>query len=347
MELLAGVLSHTSWMDERGPDGEGNSYFQALRAFFEPYKEHEAVRIAEQLTRRGFVYDAPPNFIIHLSPLPELAAVHGYSEYLIRRAGGRAILERFQAALWDLAGQSDFLAFFEEQRPMFERIIAETLEGFDASPLTDWLTEFYGWSGEEFHIVFAPAMFPTGGYGATVTTERGQIVYHVLRELGASEQQPEFQSGSALHSLTLHEFSHSFVNPSVEQLQYYQQHRERYTRFDEFIPYLLRQYGEQKERLLADFGQSSADSHGYLGVALTLLPDKEYVLIQKVRKDSPADSAGLQAGDSILSIAGSSVKSPEEIAARVKETSPGTILPFQILRQGETLAIDVTIGQWQ
>jgi hypothetical protein len=38
LELLAGVLSQTSWMEQRGPYGAGNQYFRELKAFFDQYK---------------------------------------------------------------------------------------------------------------------------------------------------------------------------------------------------------------------------------------------------------------------------------------------------------------------
>jgi hypothetical protein len=423
MELLAGVLSHTSWMELRGPRGAGNQYFQALHEFLLPYKEHEAMRIAESLTRKKFVYDAPPHFMLHLSPLPELRVQHEYSEYVSQRARGRANLEMFRVALQDLGEQSDFLAFFEQQRPLFERILHDTVNGFDATVLTNWMETFYGWSGHEFHIVLAPAMFPSGGYGVIVETNSGPLIYQVLRDMGTGDV-PEFQTGSSLTNLTLHEFSHSFVNPSIrqyssliqqyalhdlftpvekmmnkqaydttrtflnetvvravsslaiydlygddrrfqglityqeqrgfyltrftiEQLQYYQQHRALYARFDDFIPYLLQQYGTQKEHLLSELGQIIPNNPGYLGAELTVLSGRKGVVLKRVLSNSPADKAGLQPGDAILSVAGSPVESVEAVAGYVKETAPGTRVPFHIVREGKAQTIQVIIGQWQ
>ncbi|MGI6645214.1 MAG: hypothetical protein ACOX5D_00795 [Limnochordia bacterium] len=77
MELLAGVLTQTTWMERRGPRGPGNEYYRALKEFFAEYQDHEAVAIAQRLTERGFTYDAPPALICHLGPLPELASLGG------------------------------------------------------------------------------------------------------------------------------------------------------------------------------------------------------------------------------------------------------------------------------
>ena len=61
-----------------------------------------------ELLNSGFSYDAPPTFILHLGPLPDLDLVHEYSDYLIRRAGGREKLEEFRLALKAFAQESEF-----------------------------------------------------------------------------------------------------------------------------------------------------------------------------------------------------------------------------------------------
>jgi len=215
LELLAGALSHTTWMDRRGPQGPGSDYYQALHEHLAPYRHHEAIRLAQVLTDQGFAYDAPPNFILRLSPLPDLEAPYGYSDYLIQRAKGETILEEFRLALQDLSETSAFMDFFASQQLFLEVILQDTLVDFNGVDITDWMEGFFGWTGDRFHLVFAPAMFPSGGYGASVETEHGLDIYQVVRASGYGTVRPGFRTGHALTGLTLHEFSHSFVNPSV------------------------------------------------------------------------------------------------------------------------------------
>jgi hypothetical protein len=40
---------------------------------------------------------------------------------------------------------------------------------------------------------------------------------------------------------------------TIQQLQYYQQHRDEFPRFDDFVPYLMQQYVDNKEMLLKQF----------------------------------------------------------------------------------------------
>jgi hypothetical protein len=93
IELLSGVLSHTSWRRYSGLKGKGNIYFRELNEFFKPHKKHRAFKIADRLTKMGFSYNAPPHFIAGLGPLPDLTPVNGCNDYVVMRAGGRANLD--------------------------------------------------------------------------------------------------------------------------------------------------------------------------------------------------------------------------------------------------------------
>lgn len=216
VELLSGVLSQTSWMHTRGPYGKGNNYFRDLQRFFSAYKDHEAIIIAEELTKMGFIFDAPLTFILSLGEIPILAKDTSYSDYLIRRGGGEDNLEKFRIALADLAVESGFEKFFELHRTDYKQYIEKSVKGVDFDKIIKWIEDFYGWRGNEFHIVFAPAMFPGGGYGPEIIKPNGdKIFYQVVREGGGSESEPEFNLGeNYLEDLTIHEWSHSYVNPT-------------------------------------------------------------------------------------------------------------------------------------
>ncbi|MEW5934857.1 MAG: DUF4932 domain-containing protein [Bacillota bacterium] len=217
MELLAGVLSQTIWMEWRGPQGEGNRYFRALREFMARYRNHRAVGLAQRLTVGGFTADAPPGFVCHLGPPPELPLRYEYSTYLAQRAGGRENLEEFRLALADLARESDFMGFYDSWKGAFSRWVAAATTGFDGAKVAGWLQEFFGWTGE-FHTVLAPAMFPAGGYGAIIEHPvQGLISYQIVRDTGQGGDEPSFPSGESLELLSLHEWGHAFVNPSLDR----------------------------------------------------------------------------------------------------------------------------------
>jgi hypothetical protein len=218
-ELLAGVLSQTSWVRERGPKGLGNSYYQALRSYFEPYRNHQAVRLAERLTKRGFTYDAPVAFVAGLDELPGLGASNRFDAQVVRRAGTAKTLVDLEKALADLASVARFDEFLGEHSALLDDMVRNTVSEWDLAGMIDWMREFYGWRADEYHLVLVPAMFPGGGYGVSVRTASGGLaLYMFVRERGTTDGAPQFflpENAKAGQWLALHEWGHSFVNPSL------------------------------------------------------------------------------------------------------------------------------------
>ncbi|OEF97596.1 hypothetical protein BHF71_11145 [Vulcanibacillus modesticaldus] len=318
---MSGVLSQTKWMNIRGPEGNGNEYFRELQYFFSYYKNHKAIEIANELIDNGFTFDAPLNFILGLSEIPNLDSSNGYSDYLIERAKGEAILEDFRLALIDLERKSNFKEnFFNNHKSDYQRYIRKISQNFNADEVLDWMNNFYGYINNEYHLILAPAMFPLGGYAVTIEKNNGdKAVYEIIRASESSNEEPDF--GNDIFYISLHEWGHSYVNPVVkknislinkynlyqlykpvedkmikqhygstetflneqiirginnyklreqykdnlkyetergfyltefttEQIEYYQKHRDKFKSFDDFIPYLLKKYYENKNELL-------------------------------------------------------------------------------------------------
>ncbi|WP_036477721.1 HhoA/HhoB/HtrA family serine endopeptidase [Myxosarcina sp. GI1] len=101
--------------------------------------------------------------------------------------------------------------------------------------------------------------------------------------------------------------------------------------------------------------------HPYLGIQMTAitpelkdqlkannekwqLTEDEGIVIVNVVPDSPADKAGLQAGDVIQKIDDEAVSKAEEIQQAVRQTKVGNELPLQITRDGKQVNLEVEVG---
>jgi serine protease Do len=69
---------------------------------------------------------------------------------------------------------------------------------------------------------------------------------------------------------------------------------------------------------------------------------KDGVLIRSVAKNSPADKAGLKAGDVITKVDGNQVKSPREITAVVRRSRDKKTLTLGIVRNKRDMTVEIT-----
>ncbi|NLC22046.1 MAG: PDZ domain-containing protein, partial [Halomonadaceae bacterium] len=63
--------------------------------------------------------------------------------------------------------------------------------------------------------------------------------------------------------------------------------------------------------------------------------DEQGVAVHAIMQDSVAQAAGLEAGDIIQRAAGKSLTRTDELVRLVQRQIPGTLLPLDILRNGQ------------
>lgn len=71
----------------------------------------------------------------------------------------------------------------------------------------------------------------------------------------------------------------------------------------------------------------------------------EGVLVADVVRGSPAEEAGLQSGDVIVSVHGVPVGSTDELQTEIMYRAPGEVVQLEIVRDGERPTISVTLGE--
>lgn len=72
----------------------------------------------------------------------------------------------------------------------------------------------------------------------------------------------------------------------------------------------------------------------------------EGVIVDTAEPGGPADEAGVRSGDVIVAADGEPVRAMDELVAAIRRHEPGDILELEVIREGETLAIEVTLGEW-
>ena len=76
-----------------------------------------------------------------------------------------------------------------------------------------------------------------------------------------------------------------------------------------------------------------------------ILPNRQGLRIKRIIQGSPAEEAGLQVGDLILKNNGARITTMEDLLLSVRNTRPGEIIHFHILRGDKKLPVSIRVGR--
>ncbi len=98
----------------------------------------------------------------------------------------------------------------------------------------------------------------------------------------------------------------------------------------------------QRGRLGVQIDQVSKEVAESLG-----LSKPQGALVRGVEQGSPAEKAGLEAGDIILRFDGKLIEKSADLPRQVGNTKPGTVSKMQIWRRGSTKELSITVGEFE
>ncbi len=108
------------------------------------------------------------------------------------------------------------------------------------------------------------------------------------------------------------------------------------------------------KEIVADLKENGTVERGWLGVSIQTidqdlaaafgLDSMEGALVSQVQPDSPAQAAGVENGDVILSFAGEPVETISDLSKLVAATDPNSIQTVEVWRDGEVIELGVDIG---
>ncbi len=108
------------------------------------------------------------------------------------------------------------------------------------------------------------------------------------------------------------------------------------------------------DRIAQEIIAEGEATHGFLGVSVTAAGSdgaqsastfSSGALVERVEADSPAEEAGLQAGDVITKVGTYAVSDPQSLTAAVRIQSVGQQVPVEVVRGGDARTVDVTLAQ--
>ena len=101
---------------------------------------------------------------------------------------------------------------------------------------------------------------------------------------------------------------------------------------------------ELAKRVMDEIIVSGTVIRGELGFDVRLAEDGSSMVITNVDRNGPADIAGLQIDDILISINGISLTEAQKALAFVEDTAPGTELTLEIVRNNQLVVMNVIVG---
>lgn len=219
VEML-GILCRLAGTPEfKGQRGPSDDYGAKVEKWFKPFVDHQAVRLAGRYTGRyGIAREALTAFAAHLGPAPDFAErvpfdrKDGSFDQRLKADDAR----RFRGEIAAFAKESNFAAFFAENRNLYDQTalrLAETLRQVEAIA---WVATFFGESGGR--VVIAPSLLDTwGDYAPVVRLADGSVErWRVLGKWTMDVKgQPTY--GQDLPQVVLEETARASVESAVEK----------------------------------------------------------------------------------------------------------------------------------
>lgn len=96
-------------------------------------------------------------------------------------------------------------------------------------------------------------------------------------------------------------------------------------------------------------------SHGYMGIGISdVTPENakffhvdnsEGAVVSQVEDNSPAAKAGLKVGDVVTELNGQKISDASQLQIEVGQKHPGSVIKLQVLRDGKTITVPVTLEE--
>jgi hypothetical protein len=200
--------------------GKVPSYNEDVEKQFNPFRDHDAVKLAGQLRRsRGVSFDACMSMAVHLNNVRDLellVPLDPWPEGLDKRWTARDA-KRFLEATRKFVKDTGFSDFLNQQRSLYETTEARIKGLMKQEVHLEWFDEYFG-ERPLATFTLAPGLLNGGScYGARCREAGGKESLYCVLGVWKTDAQglPEFTRD--MISTVVHEFGHSYANPIVSR----------------------------------------------------------------------------------------------------------------------------------
>ncbi len=189
------------------------TYKEAAQAYFEPYKEHQAIQLAEGLFEQGFGADFPINWIFQYSEFPKLEK-GGEVDFPFELISSDS-LELFAEALRSFYVEAKCDSFLQMQRSFMNKMIQSAEDSIERLDIIEVIEDYFGEQKNAEYIMALSPLLHQGGFSAERTDV--PILEAFVGPNKVVDSIPQFDQAFLEQDMIIHEFGHNYVNPVVDE----------------------------------------------------------------------------------------------------------------------------------
>ncbi|MCF8254134.1 MAG: DUF4932 domain-containing protein [Bacteroidia bacterium] len=192
-----------------------NSYQANALAYFNKYKNHTAVLLAKKLVQRGFVADYAVNWLFQHTNFPEFTNNQTVNFPFSIRPMNSDSLELFRKELINFYTETQCEKFFKSQETFLDKIATDVKDSFTRKDIIQVIENYFGTKKPAKYYVILSPLLHSGGF--TIERTDQNELYALIGPGGAKDSIPVYDKIYLEQDMVIHEFSHNYSNPIVEQ----------------------------------------------------------------------------------------------------------------------------------
>lgn len=190
-------------------------YREEVENYFSKYQGHEVISFWKEIGPKGFTIDGPVFLVIRQTK--DLNKREKIPVGLSGSAGGERDHDKFIRLLKDFGEKSNFKSFFNSHRDFYSLILKNIEFNFGDYQEISRLENYFGYKQNSYTVIIN--LLGSGNFGPRVKTPSGLEIYCVMEPQSKCGNIPGFDNFRMFDDLLWHEFSHSYVNPLVDEYQ--------------------------------------------------------------------------------------------------------------------------------
>ena len=192
-----------------------SSYKLEVFKYFDQYREHDAIQILRKIMYQEFNFDYAVNWLYQHSDFPEFEKSRKIEYAFQDRLMNQDTLELFRKGLIKFYNETHCDSFLENQKDFLDEMTKNVRDSFERKDIIQVIEGYFGIEKNADYFVILSPLLHSGGF-AIERTDKSQM-FALIGPSGVKDSIPIFDKAFLEYDLVIHEFSHNYANPIVDE----------------------------------------------------------------------------------------------------------------------------------